>query len=201
MDVMSCLRSSLLVLLCACTPLEERVPIVVGQWCATDRNVEVACVIDGDTVYVDSCDANGETIRLLGVAAPEIDHGDGGEECFGDEAMDFLSWVLEGRSVTLQFDTECTDIYQRTLAWMVIDVEEDDELVPLLLDLDELGLQQDGSFEVLVKELLIRAGYAEVYDSDLSEDVRYGLRIEEAEADAEAEERGLHDPNACVDSD
>mgnify|MGYP002852874824 CR=1 FL=1 len=184
-----------------CTRAKEPVPIVVGQWCDSDRSAEIACVIDGDTVYADSCDADGEVIRLLGVSAPEIDHGDGGAECFGDEALDFLDWVLDGRSVNLQFDTECTDIYDRTLAWMVIDVDEDDDLVPLLFDLDELGLQQDGSFEVLVNELLIRAGYAEVYDTDLSEDVRYGRRIEEAEAEAESEERGLHAADACEDSD
>ena len=103
--------------------------------------------------------------------------------------------------MTLQFDTECTDIYQRTLAWLVLDVDEDDDLVPLLLELDELGLQEDGSHEVLVNELMIRAGYALVYDSDLSEDVRYGQRVEEAAEDAEADQRGLHASGACEDTD
>jgi endonuclease YncB( thermonuclease family) len=196
--------ASITTLFLACTPLEERVPIVVGQWCDTDRSVDVACVVDGDTLDVGACTSSGsggETIRLLGVAAPEIDHGGEGGECFGEEAKSFLDWAVGGRSVTLQFDTECTDIYQRTLAWLVLDVDEDDDLVPLLLELDELGLQEDGTHEVLVNELIIRAGYALVYDSDLSEDVRYGQRIEEAAEDAEADQRGLHASGACEDTD
>jgi endonuclease YncB( thermonuclease family) len=184
----------------ACIPMEERVPIVVGEWCASDRNADVACVVDGDTLDVGACtseegEEDGERIRLLGVAAPEV--GDE-EECYGTEAKSFLEWAVASRGVTLQFDTECTDIYERTLAWIVMDVDADDELVPLLLDLDGLGLQEDGSHEVLVNELLVRAGYAEAYEGDLSEDVRYGQRIEEAQADAETDQLGLHDPNECT---
>ena len=64
-----------------CTPMEERVPMVVGNWCAADRGAEVACVVDGDTLEVGSCGASSsdsERIWLLGVSAPEIDHGEGG---------------------------------------------------------------------------------------------------------------------------
>ena len=203
LPVMTCWIVTLTSLCIACIPMEERVPIVVGEWCAPDRSAAVACVIDGDTLDVGACTSegggeDGERIRLLGVAAPEI--GDE-EECYGTEAKSFLEWAVAGRSVTLQFDTECTDIYQRTLAWVVMDVDADDDLVPLLLDLDGLGLQEDGSHEVLVNELLIRAGYAEVYEGDLSEDVRYGQRIEEAQADAETDQVGLHDPDECTGDD
>jgi endonuclease YncB( thermonuclease family) len=195
------LAPALLGLIQACTPLEERVDIVVGSWCDSDRFAEVGCVVDGDTLDVDGCtniDGSGETIRLLGVAAPEI--GDQ-EECYGEEAKSFLDWVVAGRGVTLQFDMECTDIYERTLAWLVLEVDPEDDLVPMLLELDEMGLQEDGSFEILINELMIRAGYAEVYEGDLSNEVRYGQRIEEAAEDAEADQLGLYDPNACVDED
>lgn len=185
-----------------CTPMEERVPIVVGNWCAVDRGAEVACVVDGDTLDVGSCSessSDGERIRLLGVSAPEIDHGDGGGECGGEEAKSFLDEVLTGRDVTLQFDMECTDIYQRTLAWVVLKLEPDDYLTGYLNDLDDLGLQDDGSYEVLVNEWLVRAGYAYLYEGDLSDEVRYGQRMEEALEDAERQELGLHASDACTD--
>ena len=185
-----------------CTPMEERVPMIVGSWCATDRSAEVACVIDGDTLEVGSCggsSSESERIRLLGVSAPEIDHGDGGAECGGEEAKAFLDEVLTGRDVTLQFDMECTDIYQRTLAWVVLKLEPDDYLTGYLRELDELGLQDDGSYEVLVNQWLVRAGFAYLYEGDLSDEVRYGQRMEEALEDAERQELGLHAPDACTD--
>ena len=114
----------------------------------------------------------------------------GAEECGGEEAKTFLEEVLTDRDVTLQFDMECTDIYQRTLAWVVLQLEPDDYLTGYLSDLDDLGLQEDGSYEVLVNEWLVRAGFAYLYEGDLSDEVRYGQRMEEALEDAERQELG-----------
>ena len=55
-----------------CTPLEERIDLAYGTWCAQSRQEEVACIYDGDTFYTGSCgEGLAESIRMLGVAAPE----------------------------------------------------------------------------------------------------------------------------------
>ena len=43
------------------------------------------------------------------------------------------------------------------------------------------------------------AGYAYLYEGDLSDEVRYGQRMEEALEDAERQELGLHASDACTD--
>ncbi len=44
----------------------------------------VTMVIDGDTILLE----NGESIRYLGIDAPETHHPSRGLECFGPEATD-----------------------------------------------------------------------------------------------------------------
>ena len=190
-----------LVALTGCTPLEERVPIVVGEWCADPRNVELSCVIDGDTLDVDGCGGSSERIRLLGVAAPEIAHGGTGAECHGDASHSYLDDVATGRMATLEFDVECTDIYDRTLAWITISGDSSDPIYSDLEGFDDLGIDigvnGEGTFEVLLNELMIRAGKAKVYDEPISKDVRYREQLEDAQTAAEADGIGLW--GECVD--
>lgn len=171
--------------------LTQRVPIVVGQWCASPRTATVSCTIDGDTVDVNGCGEDvGERLRLLGINAPEIAHGDSPAECYGNEAADFLDDLVTNHTVHLDFDQECTDVYGRTLAWVTLK-GDDPSVASLLTDLDNLGMNSDGSYEVLVNELMVRAGYAVLYDESFAQQVRYYDEIERAQADAEAEGRGL----------
>ncbi len=75
----------------------------------------VARVLDGDTVKLD----NGETVRLIGVDAPEIHHPELPVQRFGQEAADFMKRLLDGFEVTLELEPEDpVDKYGRTLAYV-----------------------------------------------------------------------------------
>lgn len=179
-----------------CKDMDELVPIIPRvAACAPERTATVACTLDGDTVDVDACGADvGERIRLLGVAAPEIEHAPEPAECFGDESAAFLDDLLTGASIRLQYDQECTDIYGRSLAWIWLSGDQSDlssDTVQLLRDLDDLGIQEDGSIELLVNELIVRAGYGELYDEGFARDVLFYEALQAAEEDAESEGRGL----------
>ena len=190
---MQAYRTIAVALTFACTPLEERVEIFDVEWCDDERTAPSACVIDGDTFDLASCaeaaEGNPERVRLLGVDAPEVAHGDEPADCYGQEASDFLSSLLQGRSVRLEFDEECEGKFGRTLSWVFIEVEPDDPLVEYLEEYDDLGLQEDGSYEVLVNELVIRAGYARLY-TDIGEG-RYDRRLIDAAQQAAFTDEGL----------
>ncbi|MCA9651654.1 MAG: thermonuclease family protein [Myxococcales bacterium] len=70
-------------------------------------------VIDGDTVLLDT----GDRVRYLLVDTPEVT---GDPECFGPEASDFNRSIVEGQKVHLSYDTECTDAYDRLLAYVTL---------------------------------------------------------------------------------
>lgn len=182
-----------LVLAVGCTPLEERIEIFDVEWCADERVEPAACIVDGDTVDLHSCaetdSAEPERVRLLGIDAPEVAHGDEPADCYGAEATEYLESLLQGRALRLEFDTECEGNFGRTLAWVFIEVEADDPIAEELQRLDEIGLQEDGSYEVLVNELVIRAGYARLY-SDIGEG-RYDGRLIEAAQQAAFGDEGL----------
>jgi len=71
----------------------------------------VTSVVDGDTIVLDS----GETVRYIGVDAPEID------ECYGREATDLNRQLVEGKTVTLIGDAEERDRYGRLLFYVIAD--------------------------------------------------------------------------------
>jgi micrococcal nuclease len=175
-----------------CVDLEARlggIALSTGQWCDDPRDVTVACAVDGDTVDLDTC-GDGERIRMLGVAAPEVAHGEQETQCFGEEASDFLAEIITDQTVRMEFDQDCTDIYGRTLAWLWME-GDDRQMLDLLEDLDDYGVKSDGTYEVLVNLLLVRAGYAEVYDADFALDVRFIDELEGAEDDAADQGLGL----------
>lgn len=177
------------------------VPIPTSEYCSPDRTATVACVLDGDTVDLDGCgDDASERVRFLATAAPEIANGGSAAECYGDEARDFLTRVALDREVSVLYDNECTDIYDRTLAWLFIDVEMDDEIVPILEDLDDFGLnEEETGYRVMLNTLMIRAGYAEEYDGVGSDDAeRFGGEAALAQSIAESESRGMWAADACA---
>ena len=69
-------------------------------------------VYDGDTLLL----SDGRKIRFLGVNTPEVEGRHKSAEAGGERAKVWLRQRLEGRKVSLQFDVEKEDKYQRTLA-------------------------------------------------------------------------------------
>lgn len=75
----------------------------------------VARVLDGDTVKL----ADGRTVRLIGVDAPETHHPELPVQRFGEEAGEFLRGLVEGSEVSLEVNpAEPKDRYGRTLAYL-----------------------------------------------------------------------------------
>ena len=64
----------------------------------------------------------GFKVRHLMVDAPEITQGH--DDCHGAEARDFNRRFVEGREVLLRYDAECTDRYDRLLAYVSVDGRE-----------------------------------------------------------------------------
>ena len=197
-DAMKAGSYLLFIVTVGCVDLEQRVPMVVESWCDTAKNVDVDCIIDGDTVDLAACGEDGERIRMLGVDAPEIAHEPDPADCYGDESHAWLEEMLSGMTVWLDFDTECSDMYGRTLGWLTIEGDADDALAETLEEVPDLDVfEEDGSYRVLVNELEIRLGYASVYDESFAQDVRYYERLLDAEAAAIEEGLGLW--SACED--
>lgn len=74
-------------------------------------------VIDGDTIILD----NGETVRLIGVDAPEIHHSEIPVQRFGEEAAKFLKQFAEGFECTLEYEpNDIRDQYGRLLAYVFV---------------------------------------------------------------------------------
>ena len=76
-----------------------------------DPGERVTQVLDGDTFRID----NGQSIRLFGLDAPELEY------CFGKEAKDALSEKVLGKKVILKGLK--TDIYKRIQAFVYVDGE------------------------------------------------------------------------------
>ncbi|MCK5890494.1 thermonuclease family protein [Aeromicrobium sp.] len=77
-------------------------------------------VVDGDTVDV-VIDGTVTRVRLLNVDTPETVKPDAPVECLGPEATAYTESLLApGQPVTLEFDQERTDQYDRTLAHVIL---------------------------------------------------------------------------------
>lgn len=74
---------------------------------------KVTRVIDGDTFETET----GEKVRLIGINAPEI------SDIFGKEAKQYLSDLIENKTVNLQGDniSNDRDRYQRLLRYVILD--------------------------------------------------------------------------------
>jgi len=159
----------------------DRVPILAGERCAPDREDRVVCTRDGDTFVLEGVAAGedadcttGEAVRMLGVDADEIAHPEQGTEaeCWGDAAAAWLAgWLREGTTVRLEFDAECTDAYDRTLAYVW---------------LPEAG---PGGEDLMLNEQIIREGQAVVYED--FDNIRWAEPLYSAEAAAENSGLGL----------
>lgn len=63
-------------------------------------------VVDGDTIIVHRSGTTGtDRVRLIGINTPELGHGNGPDECYGNEAAALLSSMLpEGTGIELRPD-------------------------------------------------------------------------------------------------
>ena len=139
----------LLVLLAACNG---------GSPCGPSEGV-VDRVIDGDTIVL----ASGEKVRYLLVDAPETTNGH--DDCFGANASQFNSDLVLGKTIALDYDVECNDMYGRLLAYVSVGGQD-------------------------VNALLVQRGYACVLHIPPNGDARAD-EFKVYQADAKANSRGL----------
>lgn len=129
-------------------------------------NAVVERVVDGDTIIARIGDRS-ETVRLIGLDAPESVAPTRPVQCFGTEASRFLEAVLPaGTEITLLRDAEARDIYDRLLGYVV--------------------RSHDGLF---VNLEVVAAGYAAVLTYPPND--HYADVLDRAEAEAVASGRGL----------
>ena len=126
-------------------------------------------VVDGDTVHV----SNGQTVRLIGMDTPELVDPRKVVQCFAREASNRAHQLLDGATVTLEYDPTQgrTDKYGRTLAYI---------------------RTANGA---LYNLRMIADGYAHEYTYRLP--YRYQDQFRAAERDAHAHDRGLWSPTTC----
>jgi endonuclease YncB( thermonuclease family) len=145
--------------------------------------VDVADVIDGDTVKVTFADGSQENIRILGTDTPEkssnsqyerVQEWEGIEsnsylEGWAADATDFGTQELGGKTVELSFDPEepVRDAFDRVLGYLHYDASG------------------DGSRDTNYNYQLVKQGWARIYGSGLSKHESFW----DAEADARANGR------------
>lgn len=89
----------------------------------------VTNVVDGDTIDID---AAGETIRLryLNIDSPELNASSNEPaECLAEEAKAMNEALVLGREVTIEYDQECEDRFDRLLGF----VYRGDRMVNLIM--------------------------------------------------------------------
>ena len=75
------------------------------------KKAEVKRVVDGDTVVLE----NGSIVRYVGITAPE------NSEPFEKQASEENKKLVEGKSVSLEYDNYKGDKFGRILAYLIID--------------------------------------------------------------------------------
>lgn len=120
----------------------------------------VSFVADGDPILLES----GESVRYLGVDAPETNHPSRGLECFGLEATERNRELVDGKYVRLEEDQTDRDRYGRLLRYVFV----------------------DGEF---VNAALVEDGYA--FSSYYPPDTKYYHELVILELEATEEGRGL----------
>ncbi len=139
----------------------------------TDILVERA--VDGDTLKLE----NGERVRLIGIDTPEMHESDKlyrdsqrtGQDIrniqeLGRRAYEFTKKIVEGQRVSLEFDVEKYDKYDRLLAYVY--------------------LKKDGTF---VNAEIIKQGYASIMT--IPPNVKYADLFVKLYQEARANKRGL----------
>ena len=126
----------------------------------------VKSVIDGDTFWANDGSEKGVKIRLIGVDAPES-RNSGRKKIgyYGQQSKIFLSKLIDGKTVRLEYDVGKKDHYNRTLAYVFL---------------------TDGTF---VNAKLVKKGYAMIMT--IPPNVKYAETFLKLERRARKHNRGL----------
>ena len=145
--------------------------VALRSWGGAAGNYPVVSVVDGDTVKV-RMGGGVESVRLIGIDAPETATSGRPAQCFGPESSAKAGELLAGKAVHLEFDESQgrLDRYGRLLAYVWVD-------------------------DVHINALMVRQGYAREFTYNLP--YRYQAEFKAAEAEARAAGRGLWDSNTC----
>jgi micrococcal nuclease len=83
---------------------------------------EVLYVIDGDTLSL-SIDNADTRVRLIGLDSPEVDGPYTQQECFSEEASVYMTQLVDGQSVYLEYDPsqDRIDAYGRLLVFVFLE--------------------------------------------------------------------------------
>jgi micrococcal nuclease len=84
---------------------------------ASQPSVTVARAVDGDTIEISPAVDGKDTVRLIGIDAPEVGKPGCGPQPLSQEAAEHAS-LWEGQRVLLEFDRERTDEQGRLLAYV-----------------------------------------------------------------------------------
>lgn len=147
----------------AATDKTDKVP-------AGATEAKVSAVIDGDTIEVKLGQAT-ETVRLLGIDAPDLVDPANPRECFAPEAAERAAELLpKNRVVWLEQDADDRDDGGRLLRYV--------------------WLKSDGGQASLSNETLVKEGFAAL-SADSAEQLKHGKRLTKAEDVATTEEYGV----------
>ena len=132
----------------------------------------VTRVVDGDTIRV-LINNREDTVRLVGIDAPETVNPGKFVQCFGREASDKAKEILNGKTIVLESDSTQgdRDEYGRLLRYVF---------------LDNLNFNQ----------FMIGEGYAREYTFK-SRDYKYKTEFIQAEVKAKGNKKGLWADNIC----
>ena len=76
----------------------------------------VTKVIDGDTIVL----KNGQTVRYVGIDAPELHHPKKKRQCYAEQSKEKNSQLVLGKRVRLEKDISETDKYGRLLRYVYV---------------------------------------------------------------------------------
>lgn len=133
---------------------------------STDLTYTVMKVVDGDTFWISDGSEKGVKVRLIGIDAPES-RKTGKKEVgyFGKESKIFLTDMIEGKRVRLEYDVGRRDQFHRILAYAYL---------------------EDGTF---INAELVKNGYAVVMT--IAPNVRFAETFASAQREAREARRGL----------
>lgn len=127
---------------------------------------QVSKIVDGDTFWIINAKGQEEKIRLIGVDAPES-RKTGKKEIgyYGKESKAYLTQILTGNKVRLEYDVSKYDRYKRTLAYVYL---------------------ENGTF---LNAFLIKNGYASVMT--VPPNVKYADLFVQLQNEAREKKKGL----------
>lgn len=132
--------------------------------------MSVTKVVDGDTFWVDDGSENGLKIRLIGVDAPESRNVFRKVVAYyGKESTQFMTKLITGKKVRLEYDVDTLDQYGRTLAYAYL---------------------RDGTF---VNAELVKKGYGMIMT--VPPNVKYADKFLKLERSARKRNKGLWNVN------